>query len=67
MINGIPLPKVVSNGLRVKVLELVRKILNSKKAIPVGNTQDLEMELNSIIYELFGLSDDEITLVESKK
>jgi type I restriction-modification system DNA methylase subunit len=67
MINGLPIPEIISMDLRAKILELVRKVLKSKKANPIGNTQDLELELNSIIYELYGLSKDEIALFESKR
>ncbi|HRF57340.1 MAG TPA: TaqI-like C-terminal specificity domain-containing protein, partial [Campylobacterales bacterium] len=45
-------------------IDLVDKILNLKKS--GGDTSELEAKIDTMVYELYGLSDDEIAIVESK-
>ena len=43
---------------------IVTQILNEKKTSGNANTNDLEVELDSIIYELFFLTEEEPRIVE---
>ncbi|MDO9549097.1 MAG: TaqI-like C-terminal specificity domain-containing protein [Candidatus Marinimicrobia bacterium] len=43
---------------------LVNQILAAKKADPQSNTSTLEAEINRLVYELYGLTDEEIRIVE---
>ncbi|MBW6459397.1 MAG: Eco57I restriction-modification methylase domain-containing protein [Bacteroidales bacterium] len=45
-------------------IKLVEQILNIKKSDPLTDTSALESEIDRLIYELYGLTEDEITIVE---
>jgi len=51
-----------------EVAKLVTKILAAKRAAPAGqaNTSKLEREIDRLVYQLYGLSEDEIAIVEGK-
>jgi len=40
------------------------QILTIKKANPKTDTTDLEAKIDEIVYELYGLTDEEIAIVE---
>lgn len=51
------------------IIELVNKILATKKADTTSDTSDtseLEHEIDELVYELYGLTEDEIAIVEGK-
>jgi len=64
--KNIPLPHLSpSKGPVVKQIEkLVDKILEAKKQNPQADTGDLEEEIDSLIYKLYGLTEEEINIVE---
>lgn len=64
--KNIPLPHLSpSKEPVVKQIEkLVDKILEAKKQNPQADTGDLEEEIDSLIYKLYGLSEEEINIVE---
>lgn len=43
---------------------LVTKILDIKKDNPIGDTSSLEIKIDQFVYEIYGLTDDEIKIVE---
>jgi adenine-specific DNA-methyltransferase len=45
---------------------LVDKILESKKLNPKANTSDFEKQIDELVYELYGLTEQEIKIIESK-
>ena len=45
-------------------VEIVEKILSAKKANPQADTSVLEREIDQKVYELYGLSPEEIEVVE---
>jgi len=45
---------------------LVDKILTAKKANRDANTAALEREIDQLVYELYGLTEDEIAIVGGK-
>jgi len=44
--------------------EIVDQILTAKKANPNADTTALEAEIDKLVYELYGLTDEEIAIVE---
>ena len=46
---------------------LVEQILEAKKQNPTSDTSTLEAEIDQLVYELYGLSEDEIGIVEGRK
>jgi len=57
----IPIPKIYEN----KILKtFVNKILAAKKQNPDADTTALEKEIDRLVYELYGLTEEEIAVVE---
>jgi adenine-specific DNA-methyltransferase len=48
------------------ISKLVSKILSLKKQNPESDTSSLESEIDKMVYELYGLSDEEVRVVEGK-
>ena len=63
-LQGIPLP-LIDLSLQQPIIGLVEAILNKKKLNPQSDILDLENEIDSLVYSLYGLSEDEIKIVES--
>ena len=61
---GIPLP-LIDLSLQQPIIGLVEEILSKKKLDPQSDISDLENEIDSLVYSLYGLSEDEIKIVES--
>ena len=47
-------------------MNFVSRILDIKKADPSADTSALEKEINRIVYELYGLAEEEIRIVEEQ-
>lgn len=50
-----------------KIIALVEKILALKESDPKANTQELEKEIDSLVYALYNLTDEEIKIIENKE
>ena len=62
-----PLPlKICSREQQKPIIDLVDKILATKKADFTADTTGLEAEIDRLVYELYGLSDEEIKVVEGR-
>ncbi len=48
-----------------KIIVLVDKILKSKEKDPKANTQELEKEIDALVYQLYNLTDEEIKTIEN--
>jgi len=48
-------------------ITLVDKILEAKKENPQADTKELESEIDKMVYELYGLSEEEIRIIEGKE
>ena len=48
------------------VIELVNKILEAKRSNPITDTSALKREIDGLVYELYGLTEEEINVVEGK-
>ncbi|GAA7064788.1 class I SAM-dependent DNA methyltransferase [Helicobacter pylori] len=49
-----------------KIIALVDKILALKEKDPKANTQQLEKEIDALVYQLYNLTDEEIKIIEEE-
>ena len=63
-VGKLPIPSV-SSAQQQKFVRLVDKILTAKKANPDADTTKLESEIDSLVYELYGLDTEDIALMEN--
>jgi len=47
-------------------MKLVERILAAKRANPQADTSALEKEIDQLVYQLYGLSQEEIKIVEGR-
>ncbi len=64
-IRNIPIPNVPANQQKPFII-LVDKIIAAKKKEPNADTSALEAEINKLVYALYGLTPEEIAIVEGK-
>lgn len=50
-----------------KIIALVEEILKVKEQDPSSSTQELESQIDSLVYTLYGLSEEEIKIIENKE
>ncbi|WP_300435440.1 Eco57I restriction-modification methylase domain-containing protein [Christiangramia sp.] len=62
-IKYIPIPDI-SNTLKNKINSSVEEILRLQKETPKADTSSLEAEIDQLVYELYGLKEEEIEIVE---
>ncbi|TWO27899.1 DUF7149 domain-containing protein [Campylobacter insulaenigrae] len=69
MANRIPIPKINSKNEKLanKLVSLVDEILNLKEQDKNANTQELESQIDKIVYKLYNLTTDEIKIIENKE
>lgn len=60
----LPIKKIPSSEQQ-PFIDKVNEILFLKSQDPKANTQELEQEIDAMVYELYGLSQEEIAIVES--
>ena len=53
-----------NNIVRGKILVLVNEVLSIKKQNPSADITDLESQIDQLVYELYGLTEEEIGIVE---
>lgn len=63
-IRNIPIPTATPNQQK-PIIDLVDKILTAKKANPQSDTSEWEKGIDKLVYELYGLSEDEIRIMEN--
>ncbi len=56
-----------SNENQQPFITLVDRILSAKQANPKADTSTMEKEIDRLVYELYGLTEEEIAIVENKK
>ncbi|MCQ2750588.1 class I SAM-dependent DNA methyltransferase [Helicobacter pylori] len=66
-IERLPIPKITykNQELADKIIALVDKILQAKEKDPKANTQELEKEIDALVYQLYNLTDEEIKIIEN--
>lgn len=62
-VREFPIP-VGDENAQKPFIKLVDQILSAKKANPNADTTSLEREIDQLVYELYGLTDEEIAIVE---
>ena len=65
ILNRCPIPSAPPAQQR-PIIALVDKILAAKKANPQADTSKEEAEIDRLVYALYGLSEDEIKIVEER-
>ncbi len=64
-IEQLPIPQI-SKEAQAPFIEKVEKILTIKKENPKADTSALENEIDQLVYELYGLTEEEKAIVEGK-
>ncbi|WQU34749.1 class I SAM-dependent DNA methyltransferase [Helicobacter pylori] len=66
-IERLPIPQITKSNKPTadKIIALVDKILQAKEKDPKANTQELEKEIDALVYQLYHLTDEEIKIIEN--
>ncbi|EAH4987418.1 class I SAM-dependent DNA methyltransferase [Campylobacter coli] len=67
-LEKLPIPKINSKNQKLadELINLVDEILKAKEQDKNANTQELENKINSIVYKLYNLTEEEIKIIEGK-
>ncbi|HBD8977990.1 TPA: hypothetical protein KLB38_001729, partial [Campylobacter jejuni] len=67
-LEKLPIPKINSKNEKLvdELINLVDEILKAKEQDKNANTQELENKINSIVYKLYNLTEEEIKIIEGK-
>ncbi len=65
-LEKIPIPKITTKNqeLAHKITDYAEQILQAKAKDPKANTQELEKEIDALVYQLYNLTDEEIKIIE---
>ncbi|PDX37233.1 type IIG restriction enzyme/methyltransferase [Helicobacter pylori] len=65
-IERLPIPKITEKNqeLADKITDCAERILKAKAKDPKANTQELEKEIDALVYQLYNLTDEEIKTIE---
>ncbi|GAA8686062.1 hypothetical protein oki286_07580 [Helicobacter pylori] len=65
-IERLPIPKITPQNqeLAHKITDGAKAILEAKEKDPKANTQQLEKEIDALVYQLYNLTDEEIKIIE---
>ncbi|MGL2686525.1 DUF7149 domain-containing protein [Helicobacter pylori] len=66
-LEKIPIPQITEKNqeLADKITDCAERILKSKEKDPKANTQELEKEIDALVYRLYNLTDEEIKTIEN--
>ncbi|OOQ37252.1 class I SAM-dependent DNA methyltransferase [Helicobacter pylori] len=66
-IERLPIPKITTKNqeLADKITDGAKQILALKEKDPKANTQELEKEIDALVYQLYHLTDEEIKTIEN--
>jgi hypothetical protein len=65
MINNFPVPDILF-ALQHPLISLVNQILSAKKENPTTDTSALETEIDRLVYRLYGLTEEEIKIIDGR-
>ncbi|WP_334208108.1 class I SAM-dependent DNA methyltransferase [Campylobacter jejuni] len=67
-LEKLPIPKINSKNEKLanELINLVDEILKAKEQDKNANTQKLENKINSLVYKLYNLNEEEIKIIEGK-
>ncbi len=65
-LEKIPIPQITEKNqeLAHKITDGAKQILALKEKDPKANTQELEKEIDALVYQLYNLTDEEIKIIE---
>ncbi|MGN8538090.1 DUF7149 domain-containing protein [Helicobacter pylori] len=65
-IERLPIPQITEKNqeLADKITDGAKAILEAKEKDPKANTQELEKEIDALVYQLYNLTDEEIKIIE---
>ncbi len=68
-IERLPIPKITPQNqeLADKITDGAKAILEAKEKDPKANTQELEKEIDTLVYQLYNLTDEEIKIIEERQ
>ncbi len=68
-LEKIPIPKITEKNqeLADKITDGAKAILEAKEKDPKANTQELEKEIDALVYQLYNLTDEEIKIIEERQ
>ncbi|EAL3933983.1 class I SAM-dependent DNA methyltransferase [Campylobacter coli] len=68
-LERLSIPKINSKNEKIadELISLVDEILKAKEQNKNANTQELENKINSLVYKLYNLTEDEIKIIENKE
>ncbi|WRD96308.1 class I SAM-dependent DNA methyltransferase [Helicobacter pylori] len=65
-IERLPIPQITEKNQKLadKITDGAKAILEAKEKDPKANTQQLEKEIDALVYQLYNLTDEEIKIIE---
>nr|WP_315198222.1 TaqI-like C-terminal specificity domain-containing protein [uncultured Flavobacterium sp.] len=66
-INNFPLPNNINTEAKLELEKYCNNILEIKNCDSLTNTIDLDKKIDAIVYELYGLTEEEIEIVEGRE
>ncbi|KQI22507.1 restriction endonuclease [Campylobacter coli CVM 41915] len=68
-LEKLPIPKINSKNQKIadELVNSVDEILKAKEQDKNANTQELENKINSLVYKLYNLTEEEIKIIENKE
>ncbi|WP_104687294.1 type IIG restriction enzyme/methyltransferase [Helicobacter acinonychis] len=66
-LEKIPIPQITQQNQESaqKIADCTERILQTKEKDPKANTQELEQEIDALVYQLYNLTDEEIQTIEN--
>nr|WP_262885242.1 TaqI-like C-terminal specificity domain-containing protein [Chryseobacterium sp. 8AT] len=62
-IKNFPIP-IVSKEIEQQIIHIINEIIKDKKLTSSSDTSELENEIDKLVYDLYKLDDDEISIIE---
>ncbi|MBX2202024.1 Eco57I restriction-modification methylase domain-containing protein [Campylobacter jejuni] len=68
-LENLPIPKINSKNQNIvdELINLADDILKAKEQDKNANTQELENKINSLVYKLYNLNEEEIKIIKNKE
>ncbi|GAA8175050.1 class I SAM-dependent DNA methyltransferase [Helicobacter pylori] len=65
-VETLPIPQITPQNQKLarKITDCAKAILEAKEKDPKANTQELEKEIDALVYQLYNLTDEEIKIIE---
>ncbi len=65
-VETLPIPQITKSNQPTadKITDCAKQILTLKEKDPKANTQELEKEIDALVYQLYNLTDEEIKIIE---